>query len=194
MSGHTLDGDGEPQHPLVRPDHLQVGRLGDHGRISVQVGSQVVGAPHQVLLVDRAGVYHGVGRLPTRVHEPLHRVHHRHAAGLGVARAAPVHQAVPDVGLVRRDAHHLHRSGVHVALEDGDLVGILPLQRRDEVAAARQHLRRLAGQAQVAEEAVEVIHHPDLAPAAPGQAGVYALDGHQILQRGQHLVVTAFPI
>ena len=193
VGGFAVDLQVKTHHAFVRAYHLEVGRLGNDRCIDLQVLGQVLAAGEEGLLVYGAGIEDGPRRLDTRFFEALDRVNHRRAPCLGIAGAAAVEQAVADMRLEGRDGHHFGRGGIHVALEEHGVLGVFACEGGDDITASGQDFAALAGDVQGREERGQVLDHAGLSLLTAGQRRVDAVDGDEILQGREDLVIAAGP-
>ena len=193
VSRHSLHPDSKTGQSLVGANHRQIGRLRHYHRLRFHRGRQAQGAAKEILLVHRAGKLNGAGGNLAGFLEAFHGVDHGHTAGLGVAGAASIEEAVPDMGLEGGNGHDSHRGGVQVTLEQEHPFRVPAFQGADQVASPRQDLPGFAAHAGLAEKFGDIFHHGRFAPLAAGQSGIDAFSGHHVLQRGQHLILAASP-
>ena len=193
VRGPAIDSNIKSHRALVCAHDFEFGRLGDDRAFDRDVFGEVVGAGEEGFLVDGAGVEDGARWGNAGFFEALYCVDHRRAAGLGVAGAAAVEQAVFDLRLEGRNGHHLGRGGVHMAFEEQGAVGVRAGECRDDIVAAGQDFAEFEGDVERGEEVGEIGDHAGLALAAAGQGGVDAVDGDEVLQGGEDGVVAAGP-
>ena len=147
VRGAPLGFDLDPLEAFVRDGYLQIGRLGDDGRVGAPAADQRVGADAGVLLVHDAGDHQLAGRESAGLRDHTRDIDHRRDAALHVLRAAAVDAAVA-LDRIERRPHAGHADGVDVAAEHQRSAGHAPVECADDVGPAGSDVLRFHTEAE----------------------------------------------
>ncbi len=166
VRGAPLDLDPRPLKALVRDDELELGRLGDDGRVGAHRREHLLDAEACVLLVGDGG-HDDVTAQAERRRLPARDQRGRHAR-LHVVRAAAVQAVALDARIVRR-LHPRDPDGVDVTAQQQRAPAPGARRAHDDARAPRRRLEHAGLEARGERPAVD--ERRDLALARPAAAG-----------------------
>ena len=189
VAGHAAGPDLAAGGPLVPVDQVERGRLGHDGEVDPRrILREVRRAGVGEFLVDRAGHDHRRRAGGAFAGQAGERGEHGRHAPLDVARAPAIHPAVADRRVERVDGHAVGRHGVLVCVEEDHASGV-GVEPGDDVVPPGADRVAAARDAQVAEEADEVLRDRRLAEPRPDQRPAHRVDagdGDQVGQQAGH--------